>query len=175
MTGRKITDEDFKDVFRKHPSGVALITASPGGEFDPVAMTVSSAISLSANPPTIAFSLSAFSSSTPAFLAASSVVIHFLDEESLPLAVLGATSGIDRFEDKSSWLQTDAGLPYFPNARAWIEGRVVAKMEVEGATVLAVQCEQIGGRLNEDAGVSGLVYHNRSWHRVGARSAITAD
>lgn len=58
--GPTITDA-FLAAFRHHPSGVAIITAE--GPEGPVAMTVSSLISISAAPPMVAFSLSAASSS----------------------------------------------------------------------------------------------------------------
>jgi len=48
--------EHFREAFRRHPAGVAVITADPGDR--PVAMTVSSLISVSAAPPIVAFSLS---------------------------------------------------------------------------------------------------------------------
>jgi len=51
--------EAFLAAFRHHPSGVAIITAEAGE--GPVALTVSSLISISATPPMVAFSLSASS------------------------------------------------------------------------------------------------------------------
>lgn len=54
--------EAFREAFRRHPAGVAVITADPGNQ--PVAMTVSSLISVSAAPPVVAFSLSTKSASS---------------------------------------------------------------------------------------------------------------
>lgn len=165
---RPMTLDHFKYVFGNHPAGATLITADPGGEFAPVALTATSVISLSAAPPTIGFSLSSASSSSPTIRAASSVVIHFLDAESLHLAQLGATSGIDRFADERLWGRLDSGEPYFHDARVWVRGSVVDTLEVPGATVVVIEGKSVGGRAIEvdDAPSTPLVYHNRSWHSL---------
>jgi hypothetical protein len=49
-------EDAFRDAFRHHPAGVAVI-ADPGD--GPAALTARSLISVSADPPTVAFSLSA--------------------------------------------------------------------------------------------------------------------
>ncbi|RUU84284.1 flavin reductase, partial [Mesorhizobium sp. M7A.T.Ca.TU.009.01.3.1] len=66
----------FREAFRHHPAGVAVITADPGDR--PVAMTVSSLISVSAAPPVVAFSLSMKSTSSEPLLRAETMVIHLL-------------------------------------------------------------------------------------------------
>jgi flavin reductase (DIM6/NTAB) family NADH-FMN oxidoreductase RutF len=173
VLARPMTAEHFKGAFREHPGGVALITADPGRGFAPAALTATSLVSLSAAPPTMAFSLSEFSSSTPAMRAASTVVVHFLDAESLHLATLGSTSGIDRFADTELWGRLETGEPYFKDARAWVLADVVGRLDVTGATLLAVEGRMIGGRaLDDEAPAVPLVYHNRSWHRLGDHSLI---
>lgn len=170
-----MTPDHFKNIFREHPAGVALITADPGGEFAPAALTATSVISLNAQPPTIAFSLSEFSSSTPAVRAAETVVVHFLDAESLHLAKLGSTSGIDRFADPELWGRLSTGEPYFKDARIWVQGKVVGKMDVPGATIVAVEGQTIGGRaLDSEDPITALVYHNRSWHQLGEHSEVAS-
>lgn len=166
VQGHHMTSDHFKQVFGHHPAGVALITADPGGEFSPAAITATSVISLNAAPPTIGFSLSALSSSAPALRAARSVVIHFLDADSIHLAKLGSTSGVDRFADSELWGRLESGEPYFHDARVWVQGTVVGTLEVPGATVVAVEGKTIGGRMIDTEGrpYSPLVYHNRSWH-----------
>ena len=56
--------KSFLTAFRQHPAGVAIVTGDPGT--GPVALTVSSLISVSVEPPTVAFSLSEASSSAQA-------------------------------------------------------------------------------------------------------------
>ncbi len=118
-----LTPEEFKTAFRNHAAGVAVITADAGR--GPVGMTATSVFSISATPPLLVFSASELSSSTPTLTEADTVVVHLLGSDDLDLAVLCATSGIDRFADTSLWSRLETGEPYFPNVHAWIRGRVV--------------------------------------------------
>ena len=159
-----VTPDEFKAAFRNHPAGVAVITADAGD--GPVALTATSV-----------FSVSDLSSSTPTIRKADTVVVHLLGAGQLDIAKLGATSGIDRFADTSIWTRLPTGEPYFPAAHAWIRGRVVNKMEAGGSTVVAVQALETkappaGDPSADAAEAEPLVYHNRTWHRLGAHSKI---
>lgn len=167
--------EQFKAAFRNHAAGVAVITADAGD--GPVALTATSVFSVSAEPPLLVFSLSAASSSTPTLIRAETVVVHLLSADQLDLAVLAATSGIDRFADTSIWSRLPTGEPYFTAAPVWVRGRVVDRMEAGGSTVLAVEALEAKtperGSPEADAASSRpLVYHNRTWHVLGEASKI---
>ncbi len=170
-----LSAEEFKAAFRNHPAGVALITADAGD--GPVALTATSVFSVSADPPLLVFSLSATSSSTPTLQRAQTLVVHLLSADQLDLAVLGATSGIDRFADTSRWSRLETGEPYFLEAPIWIRGRVVDRMEAGASTVIAVEGLEARtpdrGSAEADAAQSHpLVYHNRTWHALGEASKI---
>ncbi|GAA2236313.1 flavin reductase family protein [Herbiconiux moechotypicola] len=170
-----VTPDEFKAAFRNHPAGVAVITADAGD--GPVALTATSVFSVSVAPPLLVFSVSELSSSTPTIRKADTVVVHLLGADQLSIAKLGATSGIDRFADTSIWRRLPTGEPYFPAAHAWIRGRVVNKMEAGGSTVVAVQALEThappAGDPSADASsAEPLVYHNRTWHRLGDHSKI---
>jgi flavin reductase (DIM6/NTAB) family NADH-FMN oxidoreductase RutF len=170
-----ITPWEFKAAFRNHPAGVALITADAGD--GPVALTASSVISVSLEPPLLVFSLSALSSSSVTITQAQSVVVHLLSAAQLNLAQLGAARGVDRFADRALWTRLPTGEPYFPSAHAWIRGRVVNAMDAGGSTVVAVEALQAHAptvTAGQDAAAPAepLVYHNRSWHRLSEASKI---
>jgi flavin reductase (DIM6/NTAB) family NADH-FMN oxidoreductase RutF len=165
-----LTPDEFKAAFRDHPAGVAVITADAGD--GPVALTATSVTSVSAEPPLIAFSISAISSSTPTIRRAKTVVIHLLAADQLNIAKLGATSGIDRFADQSLWQVLPTGETYFPSARAWIRARVLEQMEAGGSSVLLVEALEAKPMGDDAEAGDPLVYHNRAWHRLGAHSKI---
>ncbi|MFK4834897.1 flavin reductase family protein [Microbacterium sp. ZW T2_14] len=170
--GSAISPAEFRSLFRGHPSGVAVITASgPGG---PVALTASSVSSVSADPPLLVFSVSAISSATPTILAADSVVVHLLDADDIDLARLGATSGVDRFADAQSWAPLPTGEPVFRGVRAWVRGAVVSRMDAGGSTIIAAHAVQahIARDADSRAGGDALVFHNRTWHRLGEHSRV---
>lgn len=170
-----VSSDEFKAAFRNHPAGVAVITADAGD--GPVALTATSVFSVSVAPPLLVFSISELSSSTPTIRKADTVVVHLLGAGQIDIAKLGATSGIDRFADTSIWTRFPTGEPYFPAAHAWIRGRVVNKTEAGGSIVVAVQALEThappAGDPQADAHDSHpLVYHNRTWHRLGDHSKI---
>ncbi|MGF4046212.1 flavin reductase family protein [Paenarthrobacter nitroguajacolicus] len=163
-----LSADDFKSAFRNHPAGVSVVTADPGD--GPVGLTATSVISVSANPPLLVFSLSAFSSAAPALARAETVVVHLLGVEQLEVAKVFATSGIDRFADRSSWSRLPTGEPILAHTPTWLRGRVVNRMSAGDSTVMAVQVlqAQVPG---PDITSEPLVYHNRTWHSLSPQSA----
>ena len=165
------TPDTFKLAFRDHAAGVAVVTADPGT--GPVALTATSVFSVSAEPPVLVFSLSALSSSTPAIRASASIVVHLLDGRRKDLAVLGSTSGIDRFADTETCSRPPTGDPYFPGGPNWIRAKVTELITVGASTLVVATAEEISEHLGDDGpDRAPLVYHNRSWHALGEHSQI---
>lgn len=162
--------EQFKLICRGHPGGVAVVTAQ--GPNGPVALTATSVASVSVDPPILIFSVSSLSSAGPSILAADSVVVHLLDAHDVDLAKLASTSGVDRFANTSAWTRLPTGEPVFPAVRAWTRAKVVSHLEAGGSTVVAVHALQ--GQINRgpEHEAGPLVYHNRSWHRLGDHSRL---
>lgn len=162
--------EDFKAVFRGHPSGVTVITADAGD--GPVALTASSVASVSAEPPLLVFSISSLSSTAEALLRAESVVVHFLDGNDVEVAKLGATSGIDRFAQAQTWTRLETGEPVYDGVRAWVRCVIVDRMQAGTSTIVVARAVESQIARDAQPGGSGdaLVYHNRTWHRLGDHS-----
>lgn len=174
-TPESVTPDDFKAVFRNHPGGIAVITADAGD--GPVALTATSVSSVSVAPPLLVFSLSELSSSTPTIRSSGSLVVHLLSADQLDIAKLGATSGIDRFADRTIWKRLPTGEPYFPSAHAWVRGRIVGDLEAGGSTIVIVhaletQAPPLGSHDADATEARPLVYHNRTWHRLDENSKI---
>jgi flavin reductase (DIM6/NTAB) family NADH-FMN oxidoreductase RutF len=167
-----LTPEEFKALFRGHPGGVAIITAD--GPDGPVALTATSVSSISTEPPLLVFSLSSLSSATPAIVSASTIVIHLLDAHDIELARLASTSGADRFADAEQWTRLVTGEPVYHGARAWVRCAIVNRMSAGNSTVVAAHALQSSIQRDVEPGAHGdaLVYHNRSWHRLGDHSRI---
>lgn len=170
--GASLSADDFRAVFRGHPGGVAVITAlGPDG---PVALTASSVSSVSVDPPLLIFSASVLSSATPVLASARTIVVHLLDANDLDLARLGATSGVDRFADRDAWTSLATGEPVYHGVRAWVRCAVVSRMDAGSSTVIAAHALQssIGREVAPGAHGDALVYHNRTWHRLGDDTRI---
>lgn len=163
-----VAPEAFTAACRQHPAGVAFLTASVGGVH--AAMTVSSLSSVSVDPPLLVFSVSDRSSSAGVFNQTDTVVIHMLDSESLWLAKLGATSGIDRFANHEKWAVLPTGEPYFPGPRSIIRARVAERVRVGTSTVCIVEAVELVAPQDEVPAARPLVYHNRTWHCLDGSS-----
>ncbi|WP_394279521.1 flavin reductase family protein [Microbacterium sp.] len=162
-----LSADEFKALFRGHPGGVAVITADAGE--GPVALTATSVSSVSAEPPLLIFSISSQSSASETLSRAETIVVHLLDADDLSLAQTGATSGIDRFADHH-WSRLVTGEPVYHGVRAWVRCAVIERMDAGGSTVVAAHALQ--SSIERDGSGEALVYHNRTWHRLGDHSAI---
>lgn len=160
--------EAFFSAFRHHPSGVAIITADAGG--GPVALTVSSLISVSASPPTVAFSLSASSSTAKAVEQAKTVVVHFVRRADMELARLCATSGEDRFGPQVRWDRLGSGEPYYPDVGLWFRAALRDRLAVPGACLMTAELLSASPSAREAQDHDTLVYANRAWHGLRAVS-----
>ena len=167
-----LSPDEFKALFRGHPGGVAVITADAGD--GPVALTATSVASVSAEPPLLIFSISALSSASDVLARAETVVVHFLDAHDIEVAKLGATSGIDRFAQAHRWSRLVTGEPVYRDVRAWVRCAVIDRMDAGTSTVIAAHAVQ--SHIERDVHPGGLgdalVYHNRTWHRLGEHSRI---
>lgn len=169
-----LSADEFKALFRGHPGGVAVITADAGD--GPVALTATSVSSVSAEPPLLIFSISSLSSAADVLSRAETVVVHLLDAQDIDVARLGATSGIDRFAETHRWSRLVTGEPVYHDVRAWVRCAVIGRMDAGSSTVIAAHALQSQVVRDVAPGEPGdaLVYHNRTWHRLGEHSVLEA-
>lgn len=164
-SGPALLSAAFRNAFRGHPAGVAIVTADPGS--GPVALTVSSLISVNAEPPIVAFSVSGRSGSGAALLSADTVVVHLLRFSNLDLVKTVAAPGADRFGPEMDWERLATGEPRYREVRTWFRARVLGRLTLDGATLLAA--ELLEGAPTEEGHASTqdtLVYMDRRWHRL---------
>lgn len=165
-----LSAEVFRDLFRNHPAGVAIITADDGS--GPVALTASSVSSVSAEPPLLMFSLSEQSSASSVIRGSETLVVHLLGVGELPLARLGSASGVDRFASSTEWTRLPSGEPLFHSAKAWIRARIIHRVTAGTSTIVIVHALESGAQGGHEHDRDGrpLVYHNRTWHALSDRS-----
>jgi flavin reductase (DIM6/NTAB) family NADH-FMN oxidoreductase RutF len=169
----EITADVFKTVFRKHPGGVAVVALEHEGGL--VGFTATSVISISAEPPLLAFSLASTSSSWPAVAAASTLTVSFLADHQDDISARFATSGIDRFAP-GGWSRIASGEPVIDGAVSWLRAEVIQRTRVGGSYLVSLRAVEssLGSdplpRAPEPS--APLVYHDRTYHRIGEHSAI---
>ena len=151
----------FKQAFRRHAAGVAVVTAlDPDGA--PVGFTATSLASLAAVPPLATFNMAKSASSWRAVSETDHVVIHMMGRRNRALADIMSGDAAHRF-DGDHWTLGPHGLPVLRDVTAWMEGRIIERVPVHNNAVVVVQIE---------AGALGpidapLLYHERLYHSPG--------
>lgn len=160
-----LSSEDFRSIFRRHPAGVAVVALTDDER--PVGFTATSVISVSADPPILAFSVAASSSSRPALARASSLTVSFLAADQVDVSARFATSGIDRFAGVA-WHRLPTGEPVLSDVSSWVRGEIIEQTPVGSSFLVSVLVLES----HQGESVAPLVYHDRSYHRVDDDSAL---
>ena len=119
---RPASPDLLRSVFRRHPAGVAVVTAR--GRSGPVGFTATSLASVSAEPPMLSFGVSTGGSSWPAIAETEHVGVHLLGEHQQDLAATFARRGADRFGPGTAWREGPEGVPVLDGVPAWMVCRV---------------------------------------------------
>lgn len=130
--------EALRAVFRRHASGVSVITMmDQSGK--PAGFTATSMTSLGANPPLATFNISTGSSTWAILNQVKHVAIHTLGEKNLELAQRMAADHTLRFI-KEDWFVGPNGVPVFSDATSVLicEVREIIPVENNAVVVLNV-------------------------------------
>lgn len=158
-----VTDplEALKTTFRRHASGVAIIT-TVDAEGNPVGFTATSMTSLGATPPLLTFNVARGASSWPAIALQGYVAVHTLGVEDVDLAKKLAGPHQDRFTS-DDWEFGPNGVPVFSSASSVIIGKIRQFHEIESNAIVVV--DVLSGLVGAEQG--GLLYHHRSFVGIG--------
>ncbi|MET3921892.1 flavin reductase (DIM6/NTAB) family NADH-FMN oxidoreductase RutF [Arthrobacter sp. UYEF20] len=145
----------FKEMFRRHAAGVAIITANSNGV--PFGFTATSVASLSAKPPRFTFNMARTSSSWPAVANTTYIGVHMLGLENQELADRFARTS-NRFEG-DHWQLGPHEVPILKDVSGWLIGKVQMRLSFENNAVVVV--EVVEGEVGEDG--TPLLYHSGSY------------
>ena len=151
----------FRQSFRRHAAGVAIITALTA-DGEPVGFTATSLASLAAVPPLATFNIARSASSWLAIAETDRLVIHTLGVRNRTVAQKLASANSERF-DGDHWYRGPHGLPIIKDVTSWMVGRIVERFPVHNNAVVVVQIEH--GELGEDD--LPLLYHERTYFAPG--------
>lgn len=151
----------LRNVFRRHASGVAVITLLTEAG-DPAGFTATSVTSLGTNPPLVSFNVARGASSFRSLEKCGYVAIHTLGEDDLALAQQMAGAAENRFKP-DNWVRAAHNLAVFPQASSILIGRIRQLISVEANAVVIVDAEQ--ALLGEEK--AGLLYLQRSYRSTG--------
>ncbi len=150
----------FREVFRRWPSGVAVVTARHDGPAH--GMVIGSFCSLSSEPPLVMISAGETSRTRDIIDRGGIFAVSILSGAQTTIferfAGLDRAFDNDRFADLAT-TETPNGLPIFPDALAWVDCRVVARHPGAGYTIFVG--EVVAASLGEAAEDAPLVYFRR--------------
>ena len=134
----------FKEMFRRHAAGVAIITANYNGV--PFGFTATSVASLSAKPPRFTFNMARSSSSWPAVANTTYIGVHMLGLENQELADRFARTS-NRF-DGDHWELGPHEVPVLKDVAGWLIGKIQMRLSFENNAVVVV--EVVEGQVGDD-------------------------
>ena len=147
----------FKQAFRRHAAGVAVVTTLlPDGS--PAGFTATSLASLAAVPPLATFNMAQVSSAWPAMVPGNRVIIHTLGPRSQQHAQRMAADRDLRFAG-DHFTAGPHGIPVVNDVTSWMLASVLEVHAVHGNAVVVVQIED--GALGEPD--EALLYHERTY------------
>lgn len=125
VTDPAVPAADFRGAMRHLAGGVSVITAGRGRDI--TGMTVTSATSLSVDPPTLLVSINRNASSFPLIQRLGAFGVNVLNADQLDIAERfagkGGLKGIDRFAG-SNWSPSVSGVPLLAEALAALDCEV---------------------------------------------------
>ena len=149
--------EALRAVFRRHASGVSVITMKDAAG-NPVGFTATSMTSLGANPPLASFNVASGASSWKALCSATHVAIHTLTSDNVDLAKKMAAAHELRFVD-DDWSRGKHDLPIFNDVSAVLITKVREIHAIESNAVVIVEIEE--GLVGAQG--KPLIYHERTY------------
>ena len=153
--------ERFKDAFREHPAGIALITANT--DEGPIGLTASSVASVGLDPVALTFSVTRATGSAGGLLSADTMLVHLLDARHVEVAKQFSFTGGERFTERQGWQTLDTGEPYLPGVRAALRCRALQVTPVGASSaVLDEVHDEVSGERGD-----ALVYLDRQFRGVG--------
>lgn len=158
------TPDGLRRAFRRHATGVCVITAS--SRSGPVGLTLTSLASLSAEPPRVTFNIAHGSSCWPALSMARYVGIHLLAADQAELAATFARSGADRFGPPTAWWPGPRRVPLLEGCLAWMVGVVDQRVTVGDHAIVVVRLAHLAQREEGQP----LVHHDGSFRWLAATS-----
>lgn len=154
---------DFRTVFRHHPAGVVLLTATVDGK--PVGLILSSLASLAVDPLAVSYSLAKSTGRAGDLLQAETCLVHFLGADQLDIAREFAARDGRHFTDDQGWTTAPTGEPKLSDAPAVLRVRPVGSVSVGPATLVAAEVLEVTATPDMLAGtLPRLFYVDRTFY-----------
>jgi 3-hydroxy-9,10-secoandrosta-1,3,5(10)-triene-9,17-dione monooxygenase reductase component len=146
-----LDERSFRDALARFATGVAFVTAAPGGE--PTGLIVNSLTSVSLEPPLVSFCPSRSSLTWSRMRRARRFGVNVLGRQHQRFAVRATPAGADRFAGLE-WELGRGGVPLLTDALASLECEIVAEHSAGDHWIVVGRVE----RVRMSAGKDPLVF-----------------
>lgn len=141
MTAPSIEEAHFRQVLGHFASGIVVITAA--AEHGPVGFTCQSFMSLSMDPPLVAFSPAKTSSTWPHVERSKRFCVNILSDRQEDVCRVFATKGDDKFSGVG-WRAGRGGAPVLHDVLGWIEADVDAVHDAGDHLIVTGRVTELG-------------------------------
>jgi flavin reductase (DIM6/NTAB) family NADH-FMN oxidoreductase RutF len=145
----------FRRVLGRYPTGVIVVTTQHEGELQ--GMAFNSFISVSLDPPLVAFCPARSSSTWPLIRPAEKFVVNILDDASEEVCRRFAARDVDRFEGVSHF-PAPSGMPVLEAAIGWLDCTLEAEHPGGDHTIVVARVEALGLREGDSLVFMGGAY-----------------
>ncbi|NUR26434.1 MAG: flavin reductase family protein [Catenulispora sp.] len=154
-----VEQQDFRRVLGHFTTGVAVVAACAGGQ--PYGFAVNSFVSVSLDPPLVAFCVAHTSTTWPLMRDAEGFAISLLGAEQEHVCRVFATKGADRFAGLS-WSASPGGHPIMDDAIGWLDCVPEAVHRAGDHDLVLVRVTVLGG----GDGDAPLIFHRGRFGRL---------
>lgn len=152
---------EFRRVMSHYPTGVVVVSALVDGR--PQGMAAGSFLSVSLDPPLVAFCADHSSTTWPGLRTAGAFVVNVLGASQQDVCRTFAQRGVDRFAGQS-WTPDANGHPVLNASPVWISCRLEAVHVVGDHDLVVGRVEDLGMRTEQDP----LVFLRGGYPRLSA-------
>lgn len=154
-------EERFREVMRRYPTGVTVVTSYIGGK--PHGLTVNSFTSISIRPPLVGVFITRGTTGHRAIKETGAYAVNILRYGQEAIAKRFAEEPPDRRFEGIGWSRTRAlGLPAIEGSLAYIEARVSGESDIADHTLFIG--EVVNAEITSES--EPLVYYMRGYRRI---------
>lgn len=151
------TGQDLKEILRRYPTGVTVVTSLLEGE--PWGGTMNSFTSVSLNPPLVAIFVMENSRTTAAIQKTGKFIVNIMKHDQADHSIQFANDGVDNKFQGVSHRKSDDGIPILDNSLGYIECDLYQSQKIADHIMFVGQVKKANVVKDEEA----LIYYKRNF------------
>ncbi len=155
------TGNDLKEILRRYPTGVTVVTSLLGGK--PWGGTMNSFTSVSLNPPLVAVFVMENSRTTAAIQETGKFIVNIMKHDQEGHSMQFANDGVDDKFQGVSHRKSEDGIPILDNSLGYIECDLYTSQKIADHVMFVGLVKKASVMNDEEA----LLYYKRAFRSLG--------